>query len=45
MIAANDFSQNFPKEIHQAIKELWDEPNVQEAYDRKNEFYLMDCAK
>lgn len=28
-----------------AIKALWDDPGIQEAYDRRREFQLTDSAK
>uniref|UniRef100_A0A914CP03 Uncharacterized protein n=1 Tax=Acrobeloides nanus TaxID=290746 RepID=A0A914CP03_9BILA len=45
MLAANDFSQNFPHDICIAIKSIWAEPKIQEIFNRRNEFYLMDCAR
>lgn len=37
--------QNMPLDVHYAIKRIWEEEGVQEAYGRRNEFYLMDWAK
>ncbi|CAD5224056.1 unnamed protein product [Bursaphelenchus okinawaensis] len=34
-----------PKNVYYAIKRLWTDATVQEAYNRRSEYHVIDCAK
>ncbi|KAI6186290.1 hypothetical protein M3Y98_00116900 [Aphelenchoides besseyi] len=36
---------SLPDHVYEAIKRLWSDEKTSEAYSRRSEFYLIDCAK
>lgn len=36
---------SMPNQVYFSIKRLWAEPKIQEIYERRSEFQLIDCAK
>jgi guanine nucleotide-binding protein subunit alpha len=34
-----------PDHVYNAVKRLWEEPKILDAYERRSEFHLIDCAK
>lgn len=40
-----DKVSTFEKKYVEAIKKLWNDPGIQECYDRRREYQLSDSAK
>ncbi|KAI6190308.1 Guanine nucleotide binding protein G(O) subunit [Aphelenchoides bicaudatus] len=43
--SSKDLEHSLPENVYRAVKKLWAEPKIQEAYERRSEFHLIDCAK
>uniref|UniRef100_A0A1I7RMW3 G-protein alpha subunit n=1 Tax=Bursaphelenchus xylophilus TaxID=6326 RepID=A0A1I7RMW3_BURXY len=40
-----NIENQIPKNVYFAIKRLWAEETIQKAYERRNEYHVIDCAK